>query len=154
MTDSKPRPSEVRARILSEHEALRAVYAEVEALVGLVVAGDARSERPLRERCRTMYQMLLRHIALEDAFLAPALRECAGFGLLRADDLLHEHERQRRLLRYALSSIDEVTTSATLVQSVPPLLVSLRADMAHEEQALLTPELLKDDTIEPDMMTG
>jgi hypothetical protein len=68
--------------------------------------------------------------------------------------LLREHEQQRRLLRYALSSLDETTAASTLVLSVRSLLASLRADMVHEEHALLNPELLKDDTVDCDMMTG
>jgi hypothetical protein len=93
-------------------------------------------------------------MAVEDAYLAPALRESDGFGPVRADDLLHEHDRQRRLLRHALSSIDEQFSGQTLLDSIPPLIVMLRADMIHEENALLNPDLLKDDAITADTMTG
>jgi iron-sulfur cluster repair protein YtfE (RIC family) len=154
MTDDNPRPSEVRALILAQHDALRVLYAEVDELLSSVLAGDAAVERALRERCRVLYQTLLQHMATEDAYLAPALRQTDGFGPLRAHDLLDEHDRQRRLLRHALSSIDERSSGETLLQSIPPLLVSLRADMAHEEHALLNPDLLKDDAIEVDTMTG
>jgi hypothetical protein len=141
MAKDTPRPSEIRELILAQHEELRAEYA-------------ALDSRVLRERCGGLYRMLLRHIAVEDTYLAPALRETDGFGPLRADDLEQEHDRQRRLLRYALSSIDETTAGATLTQSIPPLLESLRADMAHEERDLLDPDLLKDDSITTDTCTG
>ena len=154
MTHSKPRPSEVRELILAQHDELRALYADLDALLADVTPGDSGGDRALRERCRRLYQMLLRHIAVEDALLAPALRESDGFGPVRADELLAEHDRQRRLLRYALSSIVESTPGATLVRSLPPLLDSLRADMAHEERDLLSAELLKDDSTQVDAFGG
>lgn len=154
MIQHTPRPSEIRLLILAQHEELRVMYAELDALLPRVRAGDADCERTLREHCRRLYQLLLRHIAVEDTLLAPALRETDGFGPVRAEDLLLEHDRQRRLLRYALSSIDEGTNGTTLVRSIPALLVSLREDMAHEERDLLSTELLRDDTIGVDTCTG
>jgi hypothetical protein len=150
MTNDKPRPSEVRALILAQHEALRVVYAELDALLISARRGDAEGERTLRERCRGLYQMLLRHMATEDAFLAPALREADGFGSVRADELLREHDRQRRLLRYVLSPGDGTAVALT----VAALLQDLRADMAHEEHALLDPDLLKDDPVDVGVCTA
>jgi hemerythrin-like domain-containing protein len=154
MTHEKTRPSDVRDLILAQHDHLRSLYAEVDALLARVQAGDHAAEPLLRERCRTVYQTLLRHMTVEDVMLAPALRETDGFGPLRADEMLSEHERQRRLLRYALSALDEQSATNALVQTMPPLLVSLRADMAHEERDLLDEDLLRDDTIVSDTMTG
>lgn len=147
------RPSEVRARILAEHQVLRSIYVEVEDLIGRVQEGERDADGSLRERCRELYQTLLGHIELENTILAPALRQTDGFGPVRADELLREHERQRAVLFEALASLDD-GAALKLVRTVQPLIVSLRIDMAHEEQALLNPDLLKDDLVAVEASTG
>jgi CBS domain-containing protein len=147
------RPSHVRARILAEHEVLRQLYANVEELARRVLAEDADAEEPLRERCRELYQTLLRHMELENTILAPALRETAGFGQVRAQTLLDEHERQRSVLFQALIAV-EADSEADLARDVCTLINELLVDMAHEEQALLHPDLLSDDPITADAATG
>jgi hypothetical protein len=67
--------------------------------------------------------------------------------------LLTEHARQREALFEALLAA-EARSEADLARSVRVLLGELRADMAHEEQALLHPDLLADDPIAVDAATG
>jgi len=149
------RPSDVRTRILAEHHVLRELFANIEELALRVLADepDADAEGCLRERCRELYQTLLRHIELENAILAPALRETNAFGPIREQTLLAEHERQRGALFAALSA-SEARSDEELARSVRMLVGELLADMAHEEQALLHPDLLKDDPIAVDAATG
>jgi hypothetical protein len=147
------RPSEVRARILAEHDVLRVLYAKVEELALDVLDGESEAEGPLRERCRELYKTLLRHMELEDTILAPALRETNAFGPVRAANLLAEHRRQRTVLFEALA-VAEHSSDIDLARSACELIGELRTDMAHEEQALLHPDLLKDDPIAVDAATG
>lgn len=147
------RPSDVRARILSEHGVLRSIYAKTEECARRVLDDDPEAHAPLRERCRELYQTLLRHIELENAILAPALHETDAFGPVRARELLREHRRQREVLLDALDSND-ARSAAELARSICSLIAELVADMAHEERALLHPDLLKDDLVTVDGHSG
>lgn len=138
------RPSQIRARILSEHEVLRSIYAKTEVSARSVLDGE--QDVPLREHCRELYRTLLRHIELENAILAPALYETDAFGPVRAEELLREHGRQRAALLNALESEDAIS-EIELAQAIRALLSELTLDMAHEERALLHPDLLRDDSI-------
>jgi CBS domain-containing protein/hemerythrin-like domain-containing protein len=146
-------PSEVRERIVHEHESLRTMMERIETLAASVIDGDARADAALRTETRELYQTLLRHIELENAILAPALRETDAFGPARADGLLREHERQHGLLHSALASLDE-HPAKELARTVASFIEDLRRDMEHEEKALLDPELLKDDPITTNSFTG
>jgi CBS domain-containing protein len=147
------RPSDVRARILSEHEVLRSIYARTEELARRVLYEDMEAHAPLREHCRELYQTLLRHIELENTILAPALCETDAFGPVRAEELLREHARQSAVLLSAMDSSD-AHSEVELARSVSNLIAELVIDMAHEERALLHPDLLRDDPVSVDAQTG
>ena len=132
---------------------LRSIYEKTAELARRVLARDVDAQGHLRERCRELYQTLLRHIELEDAILAPALRETDAFGPVRAEALLREHRRQRNLLLEALDSTDARST-LELAHNVVLLIADLQVDMAHEEVALLDSELLKDDPISTSANSG
>jgi acetoin utilization protein AcuB len=142
------RPSEVRARILAEHELLRTMFARADDLLRDVAnePSDA-AEAALYEHCRELYLTVLHHIELENAILAPALREADGFGEARAAQLLSEHERQRKSFLQALATLETHPLVET-ADAIAALIGNLRSDMAHEERALLDPDLLKDDCID------
>ncbi len=148
-------PSEVRSRIRSDHAELRKVFDEVTALATKVKAGETRLQGRLRERCREVYGTLLRHMELEDAILAPALRETDSFGPVREQQLRDEHAQQRGVLARALSELDNSEKgAAALAQSVVDLMESIRQDMEHEDADLLNENLLKDDVINAGIFGG
>jgi CBS domain-containing protein len=147
------RPSDVRARILSEHNVLRSIYAKTEECALRVLDEDTEAHALLRERCRELYMTLLQHIELENTILAPALYATDAFGPLRAEELLREHRRQRKVLLAALDSSD-TSSNVELARSVHALIAELEIDMAHEERALLHPDLLRDDLISVDGQSG
>ena len=144
--DQMLRPSEVRTRILAEHTVLRSLYATIEEHALAVLDEEPDQGDVLRECCRDLYHTLLRHIELENAVLAPALRDTDAFGPLRADQLLAEHDRQRSLLFAALDANDE-RSAPELAGFALQLIEELRTDMSYEEQTLLHPDLLRDDVV-------
>lgn len=148
-----PKPSDVRARILAEHTVLRTLYGTTEAYARAVLEDEDDAAGPLREHCRELCNTLLRHIELENAVLAPALHDIDAFGPVRAQQLLAEHERQCSALTTMLISIDE-RGDRELAADVLGLLAELRTDMAYEEDALLHPDLLRDDLVAPDTEAG
>jgi len=147
-------PSEVRTRILDEHTELRVVLADCLKLAGEVLAGQSGKKGLLRERCRDLYGMLLRHMELEDAILGPALRETDAYGPLREKQLREEHRNQRATLARALIDLDTDQDATELAGFVKTLVDDITRDMAHEEKDLLTEDLLKDDIINAKIFGG
>lgn len=148
-----PAPSMVRTRILAEHAVLRVLYGTIEQHALAVLDDEADEAGPMRERCAELCNTLLRHIELENAVLAPALRDLDAFGPLRAKQLIEEHERQRSALTATLISIDALRDHQLAVD-ILGLLAELRTDMTYEEETLLHPDLLRDDLVTPDTEAG
>jgi len=153
--ESKDRlPSAVRDRILDEHRVLRRMLGEAVELADAVLEGDDEARARLFESSRELYQTLLRHVDLEDAILAPVLRETDVYdGPVRADELEKEHVEQRQELREALAAV-ETEGASGLARSIKEFVPRVMKGMVHEEQSLLTEAVLKDDPIHIDFFTG
>ncbi|MFW6052212.1 MAG: hemerythrin domain-containing protein [Myxococcota bacterium] len=150
-------PSEIRARIRQEHEALRGLLGQVdEAARAVLEEGvDRRAATTLRQLCSALHVALSAHLDLEDAVLAPALRETDAFGPDRADELLHHHAEQRQILAAALEEAKSPRMDpAQLARHARGLVRYLMEDMATEDRDLLNPNLLRDDPILVDEFTG
>jgi hypothetical protein len=148
-------PSEIRRRILDDHETLRAMLASVERIAGEVLGGDAEQKGPLRFEGETLLGRLAEHMAWEDRYLRPALLETAGFGEVRAERLDRDHREQRELLSYALASLADASRPARLVaRNLLDLVALLRDDMADEERFLVSEKVLRDDVVNVDVETG
>lgn len=135
-------PSEVRARIRDEHDVLRRLLDECGRLAAKVLDGDKDAQPELCERGRELYRMLIRHIDLEDAILAPALRAAGAKGAQLAQKLEEEHRDQRYRLRIGLASL-EAGWVESLARSMQTLIPSVRTDMQHEEAELLRESVLE-----------
>ncbi len=155
--DEGPAPSEVRARILSEHKVIREQIGRAEDLAIRVLTGDDAAGPELRAQARELYRTLLRHIDLEDRILAPALQEADVFGPERAAKLLGGHAKQRTRYRDALTRLGADPVSETeepLAQSIQALIPHVQAEMALEERELLHDRLLRDSVTPGDLLTG
>ena len=147
-------PSEVRQRILAEHHHIRMRCHGIDELAQQVLAGDASRVR-LARKMHELYDFLMHHLDLEDAILAPALRDTDAFGPVRAEQLVTHHQEQRAMFDAILRLTDEPETDAgTLARTILELTQALFADMAHEDRDLLDPELLRDDPLNVDIFTG
>jgi CBS domain-containing protein len=150
-----PSPSEVRARIQREHHVLRGMLTDAEATARRVLAGEAGLASTLLGCARELYRTLLRHIDLEDAILAPELRDTDAYGPQRAQALLSGHRHQRDALRTALLGLDEVGDDArSLAREIEKLAIDVRADMAREDGELLDERLLRDELVATDHFIG
>jgi len=148
-------PSEVRAMILADHNEVRRLLDEVEALVARVGAGDVASTPRLRESGATLHDKLSRHLDLEDRYLAPALRDADGWGEERARQLTEEHREQRAMLAYILDQLrDADRLPALLSQTLGTFVTAIREDMEHEETAVLRDDVLRDDVVAVDVEAG
>ncbi len=138
------RGSEVRRRILADHQLIRTTASEVETIADRILAGEEHLSLKLRERGQHLYTRLCRHLDLEDAILVSALRDVGEFE--PADDLEVEHREQRELLIYLLERLgDEAQPLMLLVRDFLGFTSLLRDDMMAEEANLLSDGLLRDD---------
>lgn len=148
------RPSGVRRRILEEHRQLATGLDQLEQLAArLEQEGDAVIASAV-DRARDFYEQLREHIDLEDAILAPALREADAWGEVRASKL-EKHHRDQRIELKALGELDvETTDPAQLAARIRAFVQEVREDMRHEEEGVLSADLLRDDVTSVDAEGG
>ncbi len=138
------RATEIRHRILAEHSELRRMLDEIEALAAGFGAGSPEAAPELRERGLQFFSRFRSHLELEERLLAPALRVAEGGR--RFDWLQHEHRQQRQRLNYLLGRMSRQHQSALLIaRELRNFVQYLRQDMAHEEETLLSDEILGTD---------
>jgi hypothetical protein len=140
-------PTEVRERILVEHQLLRAQLEALEELARLAGLAGPAVAPALFTGALDFVARIGRHIALENEVLVPLLREPDfAWGELRAQGIFEEHERHL----VALDALAEHATRrdlAAVLAALPPLARALRDDMREEEATVLHPDLLKDDAV-------
>lgn len=149
-------PSEIRIRVLADHEELRGHLVGLEKLTHAVrrdaTDGDARR---LREITRVLLDQLSKHMRWEERYLLPALRDADAWGEERAARLLGDHREQRQVLDLIVERLgDSGRPEALVVGDVFGLIAFLRADMEEEERDLLDPRVLRDDVVGIDVETG
>jgi hemerythrin-like domain-containing protein len=151
------RPSEVRSRVLSDHEVLRELLEQLEALAGEISRPEPDRDRVdrLRGEADAFLARLREHMRWEEAYLLPALREADAWGQERADRLIADHREQRELFDFILSRLhDRGRSDAMVAADVRALIGLLREDMEHEEAELLDERVLRDDVIGIEVETG
>jgi hypothetical protein len=145
-------PSEVRRRILADHETLRGMLLSLEKSARAVVAGERRLVGPLRLEGEALLAQLADHIRWEDLHLRRALLETDIWGEERAEQLEMDHREQRELLRYALEQVHDLRRPAVITaRSLLDLVKLLRAEMEQEEMLLRDVRGLRDDAVGTDV---
>ena len=130
------RPSEVRQRILEEHERLRDSIYIVRNLAREVARGDLSRVPILQTYAVGLDSELRTHLDLEDRHLVPVVLECLGEEA--AADLSREHAEQRALLECVLRRLrDERRPPLLLARELQTLSELLLEDMAREEEEML-----------------
>lgn len=146
-------PSEVRQRILDEHKLLREMLEKVEQLSDDALREVLSDEEALHVAARDLYDMLLEHLELEDALLAPKLRESPTFGPRQAEALETKHHEQREQLQMGRAMLDAGDVEH-LAESLLLLSHWVRVDMREEEATVLSPGALHDEAAQPDVAAG
>jgi len=149
------KPSEVRERVLADHEELRHRLAALERIARANLGGGPGASAGLRERAEELLDRLAIHMSWEDRYLVPVLRAADGWGDARSGRLAQEHLEQRELLEYELRQLHDASRpDAVIARNLLDLTELLRADMRDEESAFLDARLLRDDPIVADVVTG
>ena len=147
-------PSEVRRRILDDHDRLRGDLDRLEATLSQAFAKGAPAAS-LRLDAGALLARLRAHMHWEESYLLPALREADAWGVERADALIRDHREQRELLAFVDTRLrDEAKPAALLVRDIEQLIALLRDDMRDEEMELLDERVLRDDVIAIDAQSG
>jgi iron-sulfur cluster repair protein YtfE (RIC family) len=148
------KPSEVRARILSDHDRLREDLERLESLVGELAAGRT-APTAVRADSVALVARLYSHMRWEESYLLPALREADAWGAERAERLMRDHREQRELLDFLNARLHaQAQPEALLARDVQHLIVLLRDDMREEEAELLDERVLRDDVVAVDALTS
>lgn len=148
-------PSQVRARVLQDHESLRQRMEEIERLAEAVLGGERAPAGKLRQAATELLVVLTDHMGWEDRYLVPALRDADAWGPERVARFEADHEHQREELRRLLAGLEEPRQpAANLASSILQWLNTLHEDMREEEAAFLDKKVLRDDVIGIDVETG
>jgi iron-sulfur cluster repair protein YtfE (RIC family) len=138
--------SDVRERVLRDHAALRTTLDQLEPLAREVLDGASGLRERLRDLGETLLDALERHMAWEDAHLAPMLRQADSWGKEREELLRRDHAEQRQVLRYVLEKIrDAERPIALIARNLLDLSAMLRSEIVHEEETLLDPSGMPDE---------
>jgi phage head maturation protease len=133
--------NDVRAAILSQHEALRGMLAVTVELA----SQSPQSEQELavlRGYARTLYETLAEHMSFEEEVLAAALRDVIGRGAEIQIEMLEDHDRQRVALVTALEELGpRGLRGPALADNVRAFASTLLEDMEREERGLLQADL-------------
>jgi hemerythrin-like domain-containing protein len=144
-------PSEVRRRVLGDHERLRQDVEQIEGLAKEILEGLRMPISALRAAAKDLVVRLRAHMHWEESYLLPALREADAWGAERAQHLVRDHREQRDLLDFIVARLDDSTRPAEIVaQDVVHLVDLLREDMRVEEQEFLDERVLRDDVVAVD----
>jgi len=139
----------IRVQIIGEHTALKELLAEVEGLARKfeqLVEGDVAVGKQLHSLGLTLYEKFGTHLDNEQGLLEPALRATGRTGERLANRLAHEHHEQRELLRYLIARIEKHPVPTILIaRELQNFAGFLRVEMAHEEETMLTAEVLGSD---------
>ena len=140
------KPSQVRARILKDHAALRRHLMELEGAIEAMLADSAELPK-VSDLASQLIIELVRHTELEDKILAPALMELDAWGQIRAEQLLLHHQQQRACIVELSDLYHSDARTLEIARATYGLIADLRADMEHEERDILSADLLRDDVI-------
>jgi len=128
--------SEIRERVLDDHENLRTRLAMVESLSQRADDGEVYALDQLRDRGDELCRKLGRHLDMEDLHLVPLIQETRGREAAR--QLAAEHREQRLLFDFVLSRLRDAERPTRLVcREIQAFIDLLRDDMDMEEEELL-----------------
>lgn len=139
-------PSQIRERVLAQHDLLRLRLQSLSQGVDRLRTGDLPIE-DLRILAWETLALLRAHVKDEERWLLPALREADGFGPARVDALRAEHQTQAKEMSRALTALREAEEPEALARGIERLVRRILDDMDDEEATYLSPNLLSDSLV-------
>jgi hemerythrin HHE cation binding domain-containing protein len=124
-----------RRGILWQHDRIRGLLEKARTVADARLGGDATPEA-VADAVSDLHSIIEVHLAFEEAVLVPLLREDLPEGPGRADRMLDEHQRQRRMLASIHSEAYKQPELPALAVKLGFLASWFLADMAEEEREL------------------
>ena len=146
-------PSQLRKNILSEHVVLRGKLSEVEGILRRVAQGEPTDDAQLRGQVQQFVKAFLAHIEMENATLVPMLQGIDAWGQIRAEQVARDHDWQKAALT-RLADEAKLGSTAEIARMLETVAKQIRDDIEHEEETVLSPNLLRDDPIAIDQADG
>lgn len=140
-------PSEIRNRLLADHERIRKLLDEMEAASARALAGERGADEAQTQRARTLREVLLDHVRREEEWLSPILETVDSWSEVRLDRMHQEHGTQRALLYRMVGDAAVETDAAERSRLFHRLASDIRYEMAQEERFLLHADVLRDDIV-------
>jgi hemerythrin-like domain-containing protein len=140
------RPSQIRERILGEHDTLREMVSGLAELANRFDPERDDAAAELRKAGFECLETFAAHLDTEDGLLIPVLATIPEEGPVLAERLRREHHEQRELLEFLVRRLeDNQRPTSLVVNELHNFAEYLRLDMSHEEATILREDLLRDD---------
>jgi iron-sulfur cluster repair protein YtfE (RIC family) len=134
-------PSQARSLLLDQHNRLRRLLTEIQAVADRVLEGEGVTAE-LQERLGELRRAFAEHNTSEESLLEPILRLDFAWGPARIERMMEEHTAEHVSFREALAGPDLEVASR-----MRELIEDIDAHMAAEERTFLSPGVLRDDII-------
>jgi hypothetical protein len=145
-------PSQMLKELLAAHSSLRGMVRETRSLADLACEG-APVTYQLRGALAVLADALKAHSLREEDLLTDVLRFVDPWGGARAEIMNDGHIEQHRALYDAIACIPKTPTEFAGA-GVAELLEQLLDHMRREEEAFLNPEVLCDERVVTDSVSG
>jgi hypothetical protein len=146
------KPTEVRARLLEQHERLREMIELAAALAEQTRHGIADAGRQLQRAMVELASALARHNQDEEVLLGSILATVDAWGPVRRALMDEHHGAEHAALQNALDAAAE--PGAAAADRTDEILARLLQHMDHEERHLLHASVLRDDCCTVDSFGG
>lgn len=146
-------PSDVRSRVLAEHEMLRERLVELQSLAREVTIEETLVGE-LRQCLRKLLMEFSMHLESEEEILMPVIETMDAWGHQRASRMRDEHAMQRALLARMFERVSSPQPPIELAIEADALALRVFRDMLEEEQELLAEDFLRNDVVAIDQFCG
>ena len=143
-----------RRAVFAQHRELRNLLGRASATAAAALDGRPRSPDAVASAIGDIRATFDVHLTFEEKVLIPILEADLPLGPERAQLLREEHAQQRAFLESLHHEALAIPTLPILSVKLAQLVDWLLRDMVHEEECLLTPEVIRDDEITIDQNTG
>lgn len=138
---AKDLPTQVRERVMADHEQLRGTIRRARTLARSV-NDDPATFDAFAVAAGELLSAVSDHLDLEDEILVPVLDSIDAWGPERAKRLAAEHAEQREVLARTQDELgSEDRDPLDIARGIERFIVRLEADMAIEEKTTLSDEL-------------
>jgi iron-sulfur cluster repair protein YtfE (RIC family) len=142
--EERMEPTQARAVLLEQHERLRQLLGDAQALAARVLAGEG-TEAELQACLDVLRAAFAEHNASEESLLEPILRLDFAWGPARIARMIEEHAAEHASFRAVLA-----TPALAIAARMDDLVEDVDAHMAAEERTFLSPGVLRDDVVTTD----